>query len=69
MGTLHGSGGPLTEAGVIAAAERINRKRTIREKVEVILEADEQHVRTLSTLVDGIYKEAAVRPKRKPVQD
>lgn len=67
--SLHGSGGPLTTEGVLVAAEHINRKRAIRNKFEAIMEADEQHFRTLSTVIEAIYKEVTIRPKRRSTQD
>lgn len=62
--SMHGTGGPLTKDGVIQAANRINRKRTLRDKFEAIMESDEGHVKTLTTMIEAIYKEVTVRPKR-----
>jgi transcriptional regulator with XRE-family HTH domain len=52
----HGTGGPLTYDGVLAAASRINRKRDVRRKFEAVLET--HHFDTLASLVELMYDQA-----------
>jgi transcriptional regulator with XRE-family HTH domain len=53
-----GAGGPLSEAGVFAAAEAINAKRSLLEQVCVILESSESEL--LSDFVKLLYRRVAV---------
>lgn len=54
-----GVGGSLSYDGVLHVAERINAKREIRRKFEVILET--QHFRTLANLVEVLYRDVNLR--------
>jgi cyanate lyase len=49
-----GTGGPLSEAGVLAAAEAINAKRALLQQVCVILESSESEL--LSDFVQLLYQ-------------
>ena len=49
-----GHGGPLNEAGVVAAAEAINAKRSLLRKVSVILESSESEL--LADFVKLLYR-------------
>ena len=49
-----GTGGALSEAGVLAAAEEMNAKRTLLQQVSVILESGESDL--LTSLVDLLYR-------------
>ena len=49
-----GTGGPLTEEGVVAAAEAINTKRSLLTKVSVILESGESDL--LADFVKLLYR-------------
>jgi transcriptional regulator with XRE-family HTH domain len=53
-----GTGGPLSESGVMAAVEAINRKRSLLQQVCVILESSESEL--LSDLVRLLYRRIAV---------
>ena len=56
--SMHGTGGPLTEEGVVQAAERINAKRALRRKFEALLETE--HFDTLAALIDVMYRDCKV---------
>ena len=58
--SLHGTGGPLTYDGVIQAATRINDKRDLRRKFEVVMET--HHFQTLAHLVNVLYRETEISP-------
>ena len=49
-----GTGGALSDAGVVAAAEAMNAKRTLLQQVSVILESGESDL--LKNLVDLLYR-------------
>ncbi|MEX2140656.1 MAG: helix-turn-helix transcriptional regulator [Pirellulales bacterium] len=53
-----GTGGALTRAGAIAAAERINRMRAVQQKVALVLETHEAEL--LEEFVDLLYRRVAV---------
>jgi transcriptional regulator with XRE-family HTH domain len=53
-----GTGGPLSEAGVLTAAEAINRKRSLLQLVCVILESSESEL--LSDFVKLLYRRIAI---------
>jgi transcriptional regulator with XRE-family HTH domain len=53
-----GTGGALTRAGAIAAAERINRVRAVQEKVALVLETHEAEL--LEEFVDLLYRRLTV---------
>lgn len=53
-----GHGGPLNEAGVVAAAEAINAKRSLLRKVSVILESSESEL--LADFVKLLYRRVTV---------
>ncbi len=55
-----GTGGQLTESGVIAAAEAMNVKREILHRVSVILESNETEL--LTEFVEMLYRRATVPP-------
>lgn len=59
----HGNGGPLTESGVIAAAEEINTLRDMRTKFEVV--ARSEHVNTLKLFLDSLYSQVKMATKQK----
>ena len=56
--SLHGTGGPLTEEGVLASARRLDAKRELRAKFEAILETE--HFDTLSRLIDVLHRDTSV---------
>ncbi len=49
-----GTGGALSESGVLAAAEAANAKRTLLQQVSVILESGESDL--LKDLVEALYR-------------
>lgn len=51
-----GTGGPLTEAGVLAAAEKTNARRELWRKISVILESGEEEL--LTQLIALLYRRA-----------
>ena len=53
-----GTGGPLTEEGVLAAAEAINAKRALERQVSVILESSEADL--LADFVRLLYRRVTV---------
>ena len=53
-----GTGGPLTEEGVLAAAEAINAKRALERQVSVILESSEADL--LADFVKLLYRRVTV---------
>ena len=55
-----GTGGALTESGVLAAAEAINAKRALLRQVSVILESSESEL--LSEFVKLLYQRIRVTP-------
>jgi hypothetical protein len=54
-----GTGGQLTEAGVLAAAEAMNSKRDLWRQISVILETNEAEL--LANFVDLLYRRITVR--------
>jgi transcriptional regulator with XRE-family HTH domain len=63
-----GTGGQLTEAGVLAAAEAMNAKRELWQQVSVILESGEANL--LAEFVDLLYRRVTSPPSRPdPVRD
>jgi transcriptional regulator with XRE-family HTH domain len=55
-----GTGGQLTEEGVLAVAEEMNEKRDLWRQVSVILEGDE--AKLLADFVELLYRRATVVP-------
>jgi hypothetical protein len=53
-----GTGGPLSEDGVLAAAQAINAKRSLLRQVSVILESGESEL--LADFVQLLYRRVAV---------
>jgi transcriptional regulator with XRE-family HTH domain len=53
-----GTGGALTRAGALVAAEQINRVRAVQEKVALVLETHEAEL--LEEFVDLLYRRVAV---------
>jgi transcriptional regulator with XRE-family HTH domain len=53
-----GTGGALTRAGAVAAAERMNRVRAIQEMVAIVLETHEAEL--LEQFVELLYRRIAV---------
>jgi transcriptional regulator with XRE-family HTH domain len=53
-----GTGGALTRAGAVAAAEKLNRARAIQAKVALVLETHEADL--LEQMVDLLYRRVAV---------
>ena len=53
-----GTGGPLSESGVLAAAQAINAKRSLLRQVSVILESGESEL--LADFVQMLYRRVAV---------
>jgi hypothetical protein len=58
LASQFGTGGPLSEAGVLAAAEAINAKRALLQQVCVILESSESEL--LSDFVQLLYQRIRV---------
>jgi transcriptional regulator with XRE-family HTH domain len=56
-----GTGGQLTEAGVLAAAEAMNAKRDVWRQVNVVLESGEAEL--LAEFVDLLYRRATATPQ------
>jgi transcriptional regulator with XRE-family HTH domain len=59
-----GTGGQLTETGVLAAAEAMNAKRDLWRQVSVILESDEADL--LAEFVKMLYRRATVARNQYP---
>ena len=59
-----GTGGQLTEAGVLAAAQAMNAKREVWKQISVILESGESDL--LSEFVELLYRRVAIttQPQR-----
>lgn len=57
--SAHGDGGALTESGVEELAKRIHWKRSVRAKIEVILESDQAN--TFAGIVDAVHKQVSAR--------
>lgn len=55
-----GAGGPLTRDGVLAQAERINRKRDLVGKLALLLETS--HAETVAGIIEVLYRQAVVTP-------
>jgi transcriptional regulator with XRE-family HTH domain len=53
-----GAGGPLTREGVARAARRINRKRRLHEKLDVLMESSQAEV--AGGILDLLYEKIAV---------
>jgi transcriptional regulator with XRE-family HTH domain len=53
-----GTGGALTRAGAVAAAERMNRVRAVQEKVAIVLETHEAEL--LEQFVELLYRRNVV---------
>ncbi len=60
-----GTGGQLTEAGVLAAAEAMNAKRQVWKQISVVLESNESEL--LSEFVDLLYRRATTLTSRPAV--
>jgi transcriptional regulator with XRE-family HTH domain len=56
-----GTGGQLTEAGVLAAAEAMNAKRDVWRRISVILESGEAEL--LTDFVELLFRRATAKPK------
>lgn len=54
-----GTGGSLTPEGVVRAAERINAKRSLRQKFDALLET--HHFSTMEAVVSALYRETELR--------
>lgn len=59
LASRFGTGGQLTEAGVLAAAEAMNAKRDLWRQVSVILESSEAEL--LAEFVELLYQRATAR--------
>ncbi len=57
-----GAGGPLTREGVLAAVGRMNRKRELLEKLEVLLESG--HAKLTGEILDALHAEVVVGGKK-----
>jgi transcriptional regulator with XRE-family HTH domain len=57
-----GTGGQLTEAGVLAEAQAMNAKRAVWRQVSVILESTEAEL--LAEFVELLYRRATVGPPK-----
>ena len=55
-----GVGGPLTEAGVLAAAEAMNAKRDVWRQISVVLESGEAEL--LSEFVELLFRRVTATP-------
>jgi transcriptional regulator with XRE-family HTH domain len=53
-----GAGGPLTREGVVQTARRINRKRRLHEKLDVLMESS--HAEVAGGILDLLYEKIAV---------
>jgi transcriptional regulator with XRE-family HTH domain len=53
-----GAGGPLTREGVTQTARRINRKRRLHEKLDVLMESS--HAEVAAGILDLLYEKIAV---------
>jgi hypothetical protein len=62
-----GTGGQLTEAGVLAAADAMNAKRDLWRQVSVILESGE--AKLLAEFVDLIYRRVVGQPFQADAND
>ncbi len=51
-----GTGGQLTEEGVIKVSQQMNEKKEILSQVELLLET--HHRETIKTIIESLYKEA-----------
>ncbi|MEX1231842.1 MAG: helix-turn-helix transcriptional regulator [Planctomycetaceae bacterium] len=58
--STYGVGGALTEEGISAAAEQINRKRTICHQLQVVLETE--HAETAARVIQALYQLATTPP-------
>ncbi len=57
-----GTGGPLTREGVVAAVSRMNRKRELFEKLDLLLESG--HAQLTGEILDALHAEIVVRRKQ-----
>ena len=55
-----GVGGPLTEEGILSAAQAMNAKRDINRQVSIILESGE--AKLLAEFVDLLYRRVTASP-------
>jgi transcriptional regulator with XRE-family HTH domain len=53
-----GTGGAMTDAGVLQAVDQMNRKRRLREKLDVLLESSQAEV--VAEIIDVLYKKIAL---------
>ena len=60
LASLFGTAGPLTESGVLAAAEAINTKRALLQQVSIILESSEREL--LAEFVKLLYQRVRFVP-------
>jgi transcriptional regulator with XRE-family HTH domain len=51
-----GTGGALTRDGVLLIAERMNRKRQLRQKLDLLLETT--HAELIGRIIDAMHEEA-----------
>jgi transcriptional regulator with XRE-family HTH domain len=58
--STYGVRGALTEEGISAAAEQINRKRTICHQLQVVLETE--HAETAARVIQALYQLATTPP-------
>lgn len=65
--STYGVGGALTEAGVLQAAEQINRKRTLCHQLQVVLETE--HAETAAGIIEALYQLVTRPPGTMPVAD
>ena len=56
-----GIGGPLTTDGALSAAEQMNRKRELQEKLALLLETG--HGEAISTILDVLYEKVVSSDK------
>lgn len=55
-----GAGGPLTTDGAIVVVERINRKRELHGKLDLLLESS--HAELIGAVVDAMHREIVITP-------
>jgi len=59
-----GTGGALTDSGAVKAAQAMNRRREILQKVTLLLETNESEL--LETMIEALYTRAVVQPPSIP---
>lgn len=55
-----GTGGPLTPDGALEAVRKMNRKRELHEKLDVLLESS--HAELIEALLEAAFQKAAAPP-------